>query len=196
MLFILFPTNSAISVMFPKASYANGAVDHLSQEKYLVFEGLICEKEGWSDNCLKRVSCKFDRSRFRNIKAFYVLELQHLGFQVYRANNANPVSSILLLLVFGFLCHGWQPFQDWERTLSVMSRLRSSLSTAFTISRRSSPSRLHSSRVWFREARPAGVHCLLRHNSVVLGEHLLVFGTLSVTYRSAFLPGPTPELYL
>ena len=123
MLFILSSNSTIILAMFPKASYANRAVDHLAQEKYLVFEGLICEKEGWSDATLKKVSRHFDKSRFKNIKAFYVLELQHLGIQVYRANNANPVSSIVLPSLFSFFM-SCLASQDGERTCTVMPGLR------------------------------------------------------------------------
>ena len=64
-------------------------------QSYLVFERLLDEGSGWSCKCLKKHGSDFNTVRFPNLKGFYFMELNIVGMQVYRSDDANPVSAIL-----------------------------------------------------------------------------------------------------
>ena len=77
-------------------SYRNPSiVAHWETEKYIVFESLLHDGSGWSDKALKDEGINFSESRFHNIKAFYFIELNNLGIQVYRVNDASLVRVIV-----------------------------------------------------------------------------------------------------
>ena len=74
---------------------SSAAVASLASQKYFVFECLLDEASGWSAMSIKRQGADFNTDRFASLKAFYFIELNQVGIQVYRANDANPVSAII-----------------------------------------------------------------------------------------------------
>ena len=79
-------------------------VAHWCAERYIVFEALLHEGAGWSDQALKDQGTGFSEIRFHNIKAFYFIEFNNVGLQVYRVNDANPVRAVWLCPLCPFIC--------------------------------------------------------------------------------------------